>query len=177
MEKSDVQSMGHWTRPHAVMLTSRGETIGFAGAHLYSRFTSLKMISLIHRIYSRILIDGICDLIWTFELSPQDKEGIAKLKRWRSGQLNHDDTLLDSDKQYLLLVANDRLFLVEREGNWRCELDERDIDLYTRKGRASFRRIRRQPYYKKNQSEQVMRGNRRQRPPLNRILSRRRLHI
>ena len=107
------------------------------------------MISLIHRIYTRVLIDGIGDLIWTIELSPQEKEGIAKLNRWRSGQLNHDDTLLDSDKRYLLLVANERVFLVERNGNWKRELDERDLDLYARKGRASFRRIRRQPHQKK----------------------------
>ena len=107
------------------------------------------MISLIHRIYTRVLIDGIGDLIWTIELSPQEKEGIAKLNRWRSGQLNHDDTLLDSDKRYLLLVANERVFLVERPGNWKRELDERDLDLYARKGRASFRRIRRQPHQKK----------------------------
>jgi hypothetical protein len=104
------------------------------------------MISLIRKIYTRVLIEGIGDLIWAFELSPQEKEGIAKLNRWRSGHLNHDDTLLDSDKRYLLVAANERIFLVEREGNWKRELNESDLDLYTRKGRAAFKTIRREPH-------------------------------
>lgn len=100
------------------------------------------MTSLIRQIYTRIFIDGICDLFWTFELSQGERESIAKVNKWRCGQLHQDDALLDSDKRFLLLAAANRLFLVEREGAWKRELDERDLDLYCRRGRAAFGKIR-----------------------------------
>ena len=101
------------------------------------------MISLIHKIYLRIFAEGIFDVASTLELSQQEKEAIAKVNKWRNGELSvSDEHILDSDKRFLLLASKDRLFLVERNGRWKSELDQQALDLYAEKGRKAFRRIR-----------------------------------
>ena len=101
------------------------------------------MITLIHKIWAEVVLDYVSDLILFLDLSPKERDAIAKIRSWKQGELAcHDDSLLDSNSRYLLLSAAGRLFLVDRRRKWKGELDEMCIDLYSRYGRRAFRRIR-----------------------------------
>lgn len=102
------------------------------------------MIKLVRKLYRRIIFDTFLDLLSISRLSERENEGIRNFQRWQRGDLEvHDDTLLDSNRRFLLLTSGDRVFLVHRSDSWRGELDEWSLDLYAAKGQRSFAKIRR----------------------------------
>lgn len=82
---------------------------------------------------------GEIALHWSF----LDKTPFEKMAKARDKILSgHDDVIVDSTREYLLLNTNDGLFLISRKEAWKARLGEDEEAIYTRLGRKSFRKIR-----------------------------------
>ncbi|WFB36329.1 hypothetical protein P3T73_00940 [Kiritimatiellota bacterium B12222] len=95
-------------------------------------------------IFFEILIEVVLNALWMCFPGKKEQEGLEHLLKWREGKLSsHDETLIDSDRNYLLIATADGLQLVHRHQKWRGCLDETAESLYVKQGSRSFRRIHR----------------------------------
>ena len=77
------------------------------------------------------------------DLSRKEHEAIDKLIQWRKGELScPDETMVDSTRDYMLLLVGGHAYLVHRREKWRGVLDDDCIEHYRRHGRRAFRQIR-----------------------------------
>ncbi|MEO0415709.1 MAG: hypothetical protein AAF226_12255 [Verrucomicrobiota bacterium] len=91
-----------------------------------------------------LLFDALLDFVPVFQTSPKEREAKAKVKSWIAGGLDcTDESLIDSSRGYLLLATRDKLFLVERRGSWKGELDDFSLERYLKRGTRAFGSIKR----------------------------------
>ena len=87
-------------------------------------------------------LETIVDTVWCLSPSEKEEEGVRNLIKWQNGELsNHDDSMIGSDKSYILLATREGLFLVHRKKKWKGKLDAVAENLYEKRGNRAFRRI------------------------------------
>ena len=93
-------------------------------------------------IFTDTFLGLVIDLV-PFSLS-SDSERLTKIQKAYSKSTSaHDDTLIDSNKSYLLLHTNNGLYLISRNSSWKHKLNDSETSMYTKLGRRAFFSIRR----------------------------------
>jgi hypothetical protein len=92
------------------------------------------------------ILDPVADLIGDIILfwDKSDTERVKSIQRARNKVLeSHDDLMVDSTKNHLLLCTKAGLYLVSRRRAWKTKMTDQDVSLYERRGRRAFSRIER----------------------------------
>lgn len=92
------------------------------------------------------LLDLISELLGNIICywNKSDTERVQNIQHVRKKVLEcHDDVLVDSSKNHLLLCTQEGFYLVSRRSAWKARLSERDVTLYEKRGRGVFARIER----------------------------------
>jgi hypothetical protein len=91
------------------------------------------------RVFEWIL-NRISDL-WLF-WEPEDTRRIEAIRRARAGMLEgHDDLMIDSTKNHLLLATKQGFYLVSRNHFWKARLTDEEMSSYERRGSRLFSRF------------------------------------
>ncbi len=97
--------------------------------------------STLKRTFFSLLADSLGEIALHWNLL--DKTPLEKIARARQKLLSgHDDVIVDSTSEYLLLKTDEGLFLVSRKEAWKAKLGKENESLYAAKGKKSFRIIR-----------------------------------
>jgi hypothetical protein len=81
--------------------------------------------------------------IWLF-WEPEDTRRIEAVRCARAGMLEeHDDLMIDSTKNHLLLATKQGFYLVSRSHAWKARLTDEEMRLYEKRGSRLFPRFER----------------------------------
>lgn len=98
------------------------------------------------RVAKQMIFSFLTDLLGNIALhwNLSNKTPLEKIVRARKKTISeHDNVLVDSTTDYLLLNTKSGLFLVSRTEAWKAKLGEEEEAIYAQAGKKSFKKIHR----------------------------------